>query len=106
MEDRLKEHHTRKDTSAVRHRKACKVNEVGGRLPQAKLVSSLSGVSDKPITYGPSRLTSNGEYKKLPRQEGRLGSTCKNDNFYTLVLVVVLSVCTRFYKITEPAHVW
>lgn len=106
MEDRLKEHSTRQHTSAVRHRKTCKINEVVERLPQAKPVSPVSGLSDKPTTYGSaSRLTSNGEYKKLPRRAERLGSPCRDDRVYTLVVVVVLSVCTRFYKITEPAHV-
>ncbi|XP_056624761.1 protein O-mannosyl-transferase 2 [Triplophysa dalaica] len=105
MEDRLKEHDTRRDTPAVRHRKACKVNEVGERLPHAK-GSPLCGVSKKNITINPAiRLTSNGEYKRLPRRDGPLGSPCRNDNVYTLVVVVVLSVCTRFYKIAEPTHV-
>lgn len=107
MEDRLKEHDTRKDTPAVRHRKACKVNEFGERLPHAKPGSPLSGVSKKNIPYNPAgRLTSNGEYKRLPRRDGPFGSPCRNDSVYTLVVVVVLSVCTRFYKIAEPTHVW
>uniref|UniRef100_A0A8C2E9S8 Protein O-mannosyl-transferase 2 n=1 Tax=Cyprinus carpio TaxID=7962 RepID=A0A8C2E9S8_CYPCA len=76
-------------TSAVRHRKTCKTNEGAECLPQ------------------PSSETSNGANKRIPKRAGHLSSPSRDDHVpvYTLVLVLVLSVCTRFYKITEPPHV-
>ncbi|XP_016140461.1 protein O-mannosyl-transferase 2-like isoform X3 [Sinocyclocheilus grahami] len=90
MDGRQKEHCTqRQDTSAVRHRKTCKANEGSECLSQ------------------PSNETSNGANKRIPKRGGHLDSPSKDDHVsvYTLVLVLVLSVCTRFYKITEPPHV-
>lgn len=99
MEDSLKEHCTR-DT-VVRNRQKCKLNESGKRLTQTKPLQPHSGVCDKSKTNDPTnRLASNGTNK---RQEERLRSPCSH--VYILVVVVVLSVCTRFYKIDEPAHV-
>uniref|UniRef100_A0A8C1ZJP2 Protein O-mannosyl-transferase 2 n=1 Tax=Cyprinus carpio TaxID=7962 RepID=A0A8C1ZJP2_CYPCA len=90
MDGKQKEHYTqRQDTSAVRHRKTCKTNEGAECLPQ------------------PSSETSNGANKRIPKRAGHLSSPSRDDHVpvYTLVLVLVLSVCTRFYKITEPPHV-
>uniref|UniRef100_A0A671R4A0 Protein O-mannosyl-transferase 2 n=1 Tax=Sinocyclocheilus anshuiensis TaxID=1608454 RepID=A0A671R4A0_9TELE len=90
MDGRQKEHCTqRQDTSAVRHRKTCKTNEGSECLSQ------------------PSNETSNGANKRIPKRGGHLDSPSKDDHVpvHTLVLVLVLSVCTRFYKITEPPHV-
>ncbi|XP_051502067.1 protein O-mannosyl-transferase 2 isoform X2 [Myxocyprinus asiaticus] len=109
MEDRRKEHHIqRQDISAVRHRKPCKVNEWGESVLQVKPEQPPSGVSSKPITYDHiNRLTFNGANKKLLKRVGHLNSPSRDDYVpvYTLVLVVLFSVCTRFYKITEPPHV-
>uniref|UniRef100_A0A673I5M0 Protein O-mannosyl-transferase 2 n=1 Tax=Sinocyclocheilus rhinocerous TaxID=307959 RepID=A0A673I5M0_9TELE len=76
-------------TSAVRHRKTCKTNEGAECLSQ------------------PSSETSNAANKRIPKRGGHLSSPSRDDHVpvYTLVLVLVLSVCTRFYKITEPPHV-
>uniref|UniRef100_A0A8C1P6J6 Protein O-mannosyl-transferase 2 n=1 Tax=Cyprinus carpio TaxID=7962 RepID=A0A8C1P6J6_CYPCA len=90
MDGKQKEHYTqRQDTSAVRHRKTCKTNEGAECLSQ------------------PSSETSNGANKRIPKRAGHLSSPSRDDHVpvYTLVLVLVLSVCTRFYKITEPPHV-
>uniref|UniRef100_A0A672NS67 Protein O-mannosyl-transferase 2 n=1 Tax=Sinocyclocheilus grahami TaxID=75366 RepID=A0A672NS67_SINGR len=45
--------------------------------------------------------------KGSPNEEDTCSSPSRDDHVpvYTLVLVLVLSVCTRFYKITEPPHV-
>ncbi|ROL44973.1 Protein O-mannosyl-transferase 2 [Anabarilius grahami] len=90
MDGRPKELYSqRQDTSAVRHRKTCKVNKEAECLSQ------------------PSNGTSNGANKRIPKRGGHFSSPCRDDHVpvYTFVLVLVLSVCTRFYKITEPPHV-
>lgn len=91
MDGRPKELYSqRQDTSAVRHRQTCRVNEGAECLSQ------------------PFNGTSNGINKRIPKRGGHFSSPCRDDDlvpFYTLVLVLVLSVCTRFYKITEPPHV-
>lgn len=93
MDGRPKELYSqRQDTSAVRHRQTCRVNEGAECLSQ------------------PFNGTSNGINKRIPKRGGHFSSPCRDDDdlvpFYTLLLVLVLSVCTRFYKINEPPHVW
>lgn len=91
MDGRQKEHYTqRQDTSALRHRKTCKTIEGAECLSQ------------------PSIEASNGANKRIPKRGGHLSSPSRDDHVsvFTLVLVLVLSVSTRFYKISEPAHVW
>lgn len=92
MDVRPKENFSqRQDTSAVRHRKTCKVNE------RAEIHSQ------------PHNGTINGVNKRITKREGgeHISSPSRDAHVpvFILALVIVLSVSTRFYKITEPPHV-
>ncbi|TRY55370.1 hypothetical protein DNTS_034398 [Danionella cerebrum] len=86
MDARSEEPYTqRQDVSAVKYRKPCKVNEN---------TESLSKHF-------------NWTYNGMPKRRVHLSSSRREADVpgCALVLVLVLSVCTRFYKITEPPHV-
>ncbi|XP_026864714.2 protein O-mannosyl-transferase 2 [Electrophorus electricus] len=104
MEDSLHVDHCkqRQSSPALRNRKQCMATVAKRDCPHIEPVLPEARKAHRMCNT--SRAAFNGTSQKMCRRWKRY---CHSDDVpkYHLLLVVVLSLCTRFYKITEPAHI-